>query len=186
MAICAVRVRRPAEQAYGIWGALPASMRGMSVSPTARPNPSTSEENSVFFASGRTKNHIKSIRVKPSARPPGRSRSRRGASPAESSSTMVGRIRTASIRAALNQQKPVPPTVSRTRGVSRKTAANPYTTVGMAVMIRTRNPTMLRAERANPDCPFTGQNSQQHSTSPNGQPMHSADSARTRLPAIIA
>ena len=45
-----------------------------------------------------------------------------------------GRMSRASVRAAARRVGPLPPEGLFRRGVSRKTATKPYTTVGMAVM----------------------------------------------------
>ena len=92
---------------------------------------------------------------------------------------MVGKISRTSITPAAARHMPVPPSSARAKGVSRKTAAKPYTTVGTVVMKRTRDSVKrTRGCRA----ADSSVSSQQLRPTARGQPSSRATAARARDP----
>ena len=124
--MCAVSVRRLPNRDFGTCGALPVSISGISVSPTARPKPRMAAVSSQRREAGSTRQASVWERVKPRAAAVMRTSFSFVRMAESMTRTIVGRMSRASIRAAESQQRPEPfPAASRTMGTSRKTAAKP-------------------------------------------------------------
>ena len=101
----------------------------------ALPNPRTAAAERPLAAAGSSTYRICWMGVNPMASADSRSSGSSCSSRAWKTSTMVGRMSTLSVRAAVIREKPVPAANhSRTRGTSKKTDTNPIMTVGMLVM----------------------------------------------------
>ena len=132
--MCAVRVLIESRGDIAKRIALPASIVGMSASPTARPNPKIAAESIDFEAIGRTIRLRCCNDVIPRAEAVIFVSSAIERTAPSIMNVMVGTPCNARIMLAVSQQNPVPPKASLIIGTKRNTAANPYTTVGIAVM----------------------------------------------------
>ena len=105
--------------------ALPASIVGISASPSARPRPSTAADSMERFDRGRATRLRHSRGVMPRAAAVSDVCATRLRTAPSMTKVMVGRPWSVRTRHAASQQKPVPPSAPRMSGTRTKTAAKP-------------------------------------------------------------